>query len=717
MSSPAIIADFSHDASLIVSVAQHDRLAKVWRRRSYGSDDVRFDYCYLAHPTTVTSAQWRRPDKNDYHEKLVLYTVCADNKIRIWAATDPHGLQLLQPWGEIDMQASIQPRIETTMSNSDRHVFLIDRIEFSQAISNTVLKYGNSSTKRHFIEHLLEIDVSKPDICVVLDSRGHMSAWAVDYVGPKSKSPTVVRNIAHLEDFNALTILPRLEEGHGIQMLTFATNESSSQLCLLVHRYDDSIDWLEGEVTDFFDPSPNSERLQRVAEWKGHSKAIERLVPNYSGESFMSWSSDLEGIVWSKRGNGFVMQSRFISQDRILDSCFLDGLGFVVTLHEKGISLWDIRHGSGRSVKCHALEKASCDRSLFFIKRLKQDTRHIAMFFAIIDPPSIIAVWRVTQNDNTEDGTEVENLGTVSLLKLSSTEIDLVDQYLGDDETVQHTQCSLTKPVHKLCMQQNEIIMSLTSGHVFMLKVIFEDGASHKNPCSLQPSSPSFSTNVEDPRIIAASHTKMAMVDKTGTSMAIWDLPTGKLEYMAEYKANDIIGLQWLATPTGLSMLAVGFMHRIVVLAETRLDQGKGGSSPWVEIQEIQMQEQTSQVIGGFAWLGDGNIVVATGNQLVIVGSKPSSSEALSNRSSTFLSAGVSLELFDSLEVLNCSLPVYHPQHLLQMALAGQTELARTVLTRLHNTLKFFSDGDEISSMLSMPANSFYSSRNVSILL
>ena len=135
------------------------------------------------------------------------------------------------------------------------------------------------------------------------------------------------------------------------------------------------------------------------------------------------------------------------------------------------------------------------------------------------------------------------------------------------------------------------------------------------------------------------------------------------------------------------------------------------------EIQEIQMQEQTSQVIGGFAWLGDGNIVVATGNQLVIVGSKPSSSEALSNRSSTFLSAGVSLELFDSLEVLNCSLPVYHPQHLLQMALAGQTELARTVLTRLHNTLKFFSDGDEISSMLSMPANSFYSSRNVSILL
>ena len=646
----------------------------------------------------MIGAQWRRPDKDDHHEKHVLYTVCADFKIRIWAAMDPHALQLLQPWAEIDMQASIQPRVEATRSDLDRYVFLIERVDFSQAISNTVLKSRKSSAKRDFIEHLLEIDVSKPDICVILDSRGHLSAWAVDYIGPKSKSYNDVHNIAHLEDFTALTTQTGFEDDQGLQMFIFAKNESSSQLCLLTHRHDGSIDWLEGEVTDFFDPSPNSERPRKQAQWTGHTRLIKRLVPSLCRESFMSCSSDSEAIVWVKHGESLVMQSHFISREKIVDSVLLNRLRFVVTLHEKGISLWDIRHSSARVVKRHALEQASYDWSLLPIERPQLGAPHDIQFFAIIRPPGTLTIWRVAENEDSEGGIEVKNIDTVSLHRHQST------------------RSLATEGISKLSIQHNEIVICSMSGHVHTLKLKYEDSVSYEDLFDKNwPSSSIFYTAVENPCMVAASRTKkMAIVDKIGTSLTIWDLFTGKLEYGAEYKANNITGLRWLATPTSLSILAVGFMHKIIVLAETRLDQSDGGRLLWVEVREIPMQDQTSQAIEDFVWFGAGNLVVASGNQLVVVDGKSSSSQAPSNHSPTLVPTDMSLDVLDTVEILNSSLPVYHPQHLLQMTLTGQAKLAQTVLIRLHNTLKFFSDGDIIPSVLGITTESFYQNSGVS---
>ncbi|KAJ0301534.1 hypothetical protein Brms1b_012396 [Colletotrichum noveboracense] len=50
------LAEISYDSAYIASVGFHDRLVKVWRRLTYGAEDVRFDLAYLRHPDILYNA-------------------------------------------------------------------------------------------------------------------------------------------------------------------------------------------------------------------------------------------------------------------------------------------------------------------------------------------------------------------------------------------------------------------------------------------------------------------------------------------------------------------------------------------------------------------------------------------------------------------------------------------------------------------------------------
>ena len=676
----------------------------MWRRRSYGSNDVRFDYSYLSHPTTVTGAQWRRPEGGSHHEKHVLYTVCADLKVRIWVATDPHGLQLLQLWTEIDMQASIQPRIEPVMSVLDRHMFLIDSIEFSQAISDTVLKSGNNSLKRHFIEHLLEIDIAKPDVCVVLDSRGHISAWALDQIGAKAKSRHDAHNIAHLEDFNALSSQPGLDECHDVQMLTFASDERPSQLCLLVHRHDGSIMWWEGEITEFFDPSPNPARLQRAASWLGHDRSIERVVPSPSRDSFLSWSSNSEAAAWKLSSDGpgdsLIMQSQFESKEAIIDVCLFDTLDAVITLHSESLSLWTIRQKAGRILERQTLEKGLHQRSVFHIQTSEPDALRHSHLFAVFTPPTTFSVWRVAKSAVWQDRAEAESVDTVSLQKCLDTKLDWSDDFADSLDPTPSTRKSIADTSPIVSVQQDEIILCLPAGHVYLYNIHSKDSNSL---CTVSTSSIlDFNTSVHNPCLIALSTTKkLALVDGAGFHLTIWDITTGNLECSIKY-ASNLTNLRWLTTATGHSALAVGLEHKIIVVAGVRLNPSDTEHTPWTEVREIEMKDQTSQAIKDFTWLGSQTLVVASGIQLLAVDSTLPLRLAFTNDTSSVMPGQGSMDLSDVIEILNCSLPIYHPQHILQIILSGKAEVAQKVLRRLYKNLKFFSDGDSIPSDLGM---------------
>ena len=108
--SAACIARISYDSAYIASVGRHDKLVKVWRRLSYGSYDVRFDFLYLPHPNLVTGLRWRQPAHVDQTIDNILYTFCTDNVLRIWTGSDSHGHQLPQLWGKLNLSEAIQDK-------------------------------------------------------------------------------------------------------------------------------------------------------------------------------------------------------------------------------------------------------------------------------------------------------------------------------------------------------------------------------------------------------------------------------------------------------------------------------------------------------------------------------------------------------------------------------------------------------------------------------
>lgn len=232
LSTPAKIACFSPDASLIVSCGTYDRILKLWRRLSFGADDTKFDFSYLPHPATVTGVHWRKSHESEQTIDNVLYSICTDSKVRVWATTDPHGLQVLQLWAEIDMLESLQPRqVISTDQPGDRYAFIIDGEDFNLAVNRAAkVNADKEDQENHALEHLAEVMKRDPEVCVVLDGRGNMSAWGLESVSCKARKPAKKFNIAHVENLN-IPYPQNVEPGSAqLRFLSFCSHESKSKI-------------------------------------------------------------------------------------------------------------------------------------------------------------------------------------------------------------------------------------------------------------------------------------------------------------------------------------------------------------------------------------------------------------------------------------------------------------------------------------------------------
>src|SRR5699024_1978694 len=127
-------------------------------------------------------------------------TLCADNKIRVWTTTD-HALSALQLWTQIDMEVSVQPRNTAETRMARRYGFVLDSRDFCVATERAVQR-STGNKGNHALEHIIEVANKSPEICVVIDGQGHMSAWALEDVGSKGRSESKVFNILHVEGLN-----------------------------------------------------------------------------------------------------------------------------------------------------------------------------------------------------------------------------------------------------------------------------------------------------------------------------------------------------------------------------------------------------------------------------------------------------------------------------------------------------------------------------------
>ena len=225
-------------------------------------------------------------------------------------------------------------------------------------------------------------------------------------------------------------------------------------------------------------------------------------------------------------------------------------------------------------------------------------------------------------------------------------------------------------------------------------------------------------TGIQDPSLASGSSIrKTAVVDAARTGLTIWDASSGQLEYDVRYGVQDLVqDLDWSSTPDDQSILAVGFPHKVVILSQMRFDYINTGPA-WAPIRQILIRESTPHPIGDSTWLGSGNLVIGSGNQLYVYDQNVSTSDEFITDLSISVHTHRSMTIFDLVTYLNGPLPVFHPQFLAQCMLAGRLVQVQKIIISLHKSLKFFSDGDELDRFVSLPVDSFFAESQVSSVI
>lgn len=710
LANPVKFANFSYDSAYIASTGIYDRLVKIWRRLSFGSDDTRFEVSYLPHPDTVTDMHWRKP----YHDQTidnVLYTTCADSIIRIWTATDHHGLQILQLWAQIDLKESIQPRsLGDAQRSSLRYTFVIDSRDFILATEHAVqARTSGPSKEDDNLSHLIEVANRTPEICVTLDERGSMSAWGLENIGVKPRQTTNIFNIAHVDGLN-LDLPNIVDESTYVRFHTFC-NPTGGGLHVLVQYFDGKIRFFEADVAELFDPSPRPGRFVSKALWTGHSSGIKKIVRNVSGRALVSRTDGNEGIVWKhmglEGGMSLVRQSVITEHDHIHRICILRKGDFVIYLHHERIALWDTRDFKAALLATCEFSTAGKPLCLLILPEEKKGGRiaHIATITSKMKG----VVWEVQLPGRRGSATNINDHEDVSICQFCQVDLGGSD----DLSYVLPVDPAGSPPVMSgfLDTFARDIALSYTHSGLVRSWTARIDKASKKvdwlETCSVD-------TGISEPALASGtSLRKAALVDSSRSKLTIWDVRGAQLEFAQDFESQETIqDLDWTSTPDDQSILAVGFRYRVVLLAQMRYDYLNKGPS-WATIRECNIRDLTPHPIGDSTWLGGGNLVIGAGNQLFIYGKEvdPSASAVTSlglpHRKAPW-------DLFEVVTRLNGPLPVYHPQFLSQSILAGKTALVQRIILALYKTLKYFVEGDTIDTHLGLDMEEFYSGTDVS---
>ena len=701
----AKLALFSPDATLIASTGQNDRLAKIWRRISFNFNEAQFDFAYLSHPATVTGIRWRGHCNQDPNGSNVLYTTCADNILRIWTALDAHSLQILQLWAQVDLQASIQPRLFSPQEpRNKRYVFIIDCDDFASAMEVALRRAQSVRDENHGLDHLQEVARRNPDVCVILDDEGRMSAWGFDDIGHRSRTTTNVFNIAHVDGAKFPFVPQVTPEEDYIQLYAFCDHSSESGLTLLAHSFDGRIAWLEAHVDTLFDASPNLRRFHTAAIWSGHASPIEKLVRSVSGEAIVSRTSASECTVWRQmyhRGQTTLgLLSKIQLQEPVLKICVLGEGNIVIILLRSSISVWDAGSLIARCIACYPysmegqplclilLPEATANTTCYHVATISSKMKGIAweiqrhsetgrtQICGDDDSSSIISEFCQFNLDN---GGDTAFVIAVDPAGSSATISGFLDSFARDVALSYNTTGDLLSWTAKVDLEARDIKWLLTS--------TVETGVAYPSLAS------------------GSSIRKAAIVDKHRTELTIWDTREGQLEFRHQFD-GEIKDLDWTSTPDNQSVLAIGFTHHVHLLTQLRYDYLDSGPA-WTTTREFGFADLTPHPLGDSVWLGHGDIAIGAGNQILVPERKIKPINIALKDFALSSHQHHPMELFDIVTRLNGQLPVFHPQFISQCILRGKLSLVQRIIVALHKQLKFFTEGDPLDSFLGLPLGDF----------
>lgn len=693
LSSPAFLAAISPDGSLIATVAKHDRLVKIWRRRSYGDGNLQFDYRYLPHPSTVTCLQWREHYEEGVDPEHILYTVCGDNKARIWRSTESHGLEYLQLWSEIDLHGTIQP--SDNNGAQDRYVVFIDGSEFKNAVES----FADTKNLNPMFENFQHVCKTTPEICMVLDNLGGVCVWGFDMSKAKPHDGSELFSMIYVENLGVLNQLETHERPY--QLLSFLDPGLGSQS--MVVQSDDSIDWYEGKLSNIFDLARKTTRYDHTAHLTGHEGSIQKINRTTRGRAIISRATNGENIIWqqleAESGTALRQHSRIITAAPVLKSCLLRLGDHVATLQKDNIILWSCKGPQAKVIASKAYQLNGQPLCLLHLPIV--DNSHSVEYLATISSCMSGIVWRINPPSGHTNGT---NGNTPCILRQFCTfnlepQDELSYVIPVDPAGFNHT------PTGFLDAFAQDVALSYTKTG------IVSTWAAQVNTEISEVSwirTAIIETGITEPSLASGSSIrKIAVVDAGRSGLSIWDTKSGQLEYGRTFSFGETIqDLDWTSTPDHQSILAIGFPHKVMVLAQIRYDY-LDLKPAWAIIREIYTRESTPHPIGDSTWLGSGSLVIGAGNQMFVYdkvisyGDENVKDLIISTKSET------PIDLFDVVSLLNGPLPVYHPQLLSQCILSGKLHLVQKVIVNLNEQLKFYTEGDAWDPSLSISLDEF----------
>lgn len=694
---------FSPDASLIASISDRDRLVKVWRRATSGSEEIRFDFSYLPHPRAVTNLHWRKPAHAEESNENVLYTFAADQVVRIWAPVYPHDAHLLQLWTMVDLKETSPLKAELDM----RYAYVIDSGALEGAAACAVGAAGETNKNKGAIQHLIEIANRGPEIIIGFDAEGRMSAWGLENVGCKSRRTTNVFSIMTDEPSGIRAFRRGCEAG-----ITFHGFVTDGSLVLLAHFLDGRIHWLESRVDRMLDPGVRTRRFSERAVWTGHSGPIKRMIRTADGRILCTGTNDNELYIWSVEdtpdGQSLRARSLLKSDDRVRRTAILDNGRFIITLHEHHIALWDARGRSAFLLQRLQFKSKARPLCLLLLPESVNGSHHYHV--ALVDRSMNGIAWSVRPPSSSTSRSHHQNgiytneitpyLKQISEFTLEGAEDEGVlamfpvepvgyNATLSDSLDVFSREVATTVCASGLLISWTVKVYDLpTGGEVKWL------------------ATSRFETGVRNPSYAKSSSVrKIAMVDETKRELTIWDSRAGILEYKESFDDN-INDLDWTSTPDDQSILSVGFPHRVLLMSQLRYDYLNAGPA-WAPFREINIKRITPHPIGDSTWLHDGGLVIGTGNQLFVYPRKIEEvDEVLDSLHLSHHQTKLD-DIFQIVSELNGPLPVYHPQFMQQAMLCGKSSLAENIAVRLYKELRNYHEEIGLDRYLDIPLSDF----------
>ncbi|KAH3900506.1 Rav1p SCDLUD_003492 [Saccharomycodes ludwigii] len=656
---PVYRVDITQDSQLISSMGKYDSTVKIWKRISIGSDVSLFDLTILPHqkqtnssegetPVYVTSFRWKRLEDFKLESSYVLYTLTTGGNFLVWAIyNNVDNNKIIERWGSFILEPTHE------------FVIVLDNRVLKKAIHNTntsdfVLTASPNAELN--IYELKNLSLNPPKL------------MTINRIGTKKISkPSFVENPEFIyypepqlyENTNLLSIVVHDVHGvirHSLLHPKELINSNTSEEIVLESGTDKGL--LEVGLLKH--------------KFTGHYKSIQKLVRSSGGDSVLSITRyKEENCLWIPQTlNGCVSlrKSKILSTESpILNAVVLEkGSIIVLLLANFKLQIWNC--GENLSSKKALL---TCEYEL----ELKEEVPLV-----MANAPEKV------HNKNRHFVVLVYKNGTTVAFKVQNFQLAPIksDNLISNEKDEEIYLISSIDPVsHQHNSERSIFSMVTKEGLVKCFKSYFEINESQDPAWHLKwLQTSTLNTGLENvSQIRGSSIDKMACVDKSQKEFSIWDLKRGVLEYKETF-SDKIKDIDWTSTPQEQSIVSIGFENYSLMYTQLRYDYTNDHPS-YATLQKIDLTAYTTHPIGDSTWLCDGTFILATGNQIFIKDKILDIENDSIARQSIGSRKLKSNDLFHLCSVLNGTLPVYHPQFVVQAIFNGKINLVKEIYLRL----------------------------------